>query len=332
MLKWLFHRADDTGVTYYRKHLPVKHCAKQLREDIKFTFSSVITHHYDVYTFSRSLDPKILPLIFDLKQAGKKIVWDLDDDLLDLKRQTDRDVQEAFLSIRCLRLCLGLADYITVSTPQLGAVVNLPQKTTVLPNLIDLDDFPIQDTNWIGNSKNILYAGSPSHNTDILLIRDLFEQTQSEYHWIFYGICAKWLTKKATYIPWSRVYEYPRVCALCCPVYALAPLEICRFNDSKSPIKVWESATFGGTVVSSNFGPYEGHPSAVVPAGEVFTLEHLREADEHREACMENAYNNSWQHGEDKKQIWHNFFAGVVYDCLYGNGNHIIQLPRKVAQ
>jgi hypothetical protein len=217
--------------------------------------------------------------------------------------------------IRGLHLCLDMADVITVSTEALGERVARPDKTIICPNLIDLVDNPVEQRD--GQRDVILYSGSPSHKQDIELVRDLHRLFHRDYRWVWYGIRPEWMAARDTWIPWSRVSDYPRVCRMIRPLICLAPLTTERFNLSKSPIKVWESATLGASVIASDYGPYAGSAAAIVPAGEAFTLDHLFAAEvaPNHWDCLQEARRNSWQYSEAGRLKWLAMYQRVLSLC-----------------
>jgi len=220
---------------------------------------------------------------------------------------------------------------ITVSTDALQARIRRPEKTTVLPNLIDLADNPPEPRD-AGRSA-ILFTGSASHHWDIELIRGLHAQTHRLIPWVFYGIKPDWLAVRDTWIPWSRVSDYPRVCRLIHPLICLAPLASDRFNLSKSPIKVWETASLGASVIASDYGPYAGSAAAICPAGEPFTRAHLDQVlhrPNHR-ACLAEALANSWQHSENGPARWMGAFLYVASLCSEKSHAHPNQLSSTSA-
>jgi hypothetical protein len=306
------NRGPANGCTYYRQLLPIRHLARPLADwGILLTFSKTLeeSKHYDAYFFSRYVEPVYLPVLLNLKRRGSLIIWDLDDDLLLLERNTPERQPQMALQIRTLQLCLELADVITVSTEHLAEVVNYPDKTMLCPNLIDLDDNPPQDRE--PGRRAILFTGSPSHLWDIDLVKGLYTQTKRSNPWYFYGYAPKWMDRWGTYIPWSAVHEYPRVNRLIRPAWSICPLEDCKFNRSKSAIKVWETALLGADIVASNVGPYAGHFGAIVRPGQEFTVDHLEAARGNWRACQGIAEENSWQAGEGVEQ-WAAMFSRVA--------------------
>lgn len=313
MQRWFVNRPADNGCVYYRHTLPVRHLTRVLTgSQVRVTYSRYldITRSYDVYIFGRVVGPEYISVLLDFKSRGKKIVWDLDDDLFDLSRHPKKDRHAAAMEVRCLQTCLNLADLITVSTAELGRVVGRTDKTAVCPNMIDLRDNPLRQPT---NDGPLLYTGSPSHRHDAELLRDLHDQTHREFQWVFHGVKPDYLTSRDVYIPWSRVSDYPRVCRLIRPRVAFAPLTAEPFNNSKSPIKIWECAALGASVLATNFGPYAGSAAGIVPPGESFKREHLDHVlnNPNVETCAQEAISNSWQYSRDGVWAWTDAYDSI---------------------
>lgn len=315
-MRLFVHRGADNGCTYYRQTLPLRHLEPQLHErGIEVTYSEVLdeSREHDAYLFARWIEPAYLPVVCDLKRRGKRILWDLDDDLLDLNRWPAERQPVAALKIRALLLCLDLADAISVSTPALAKVVRQwhPDKVHVAPNLIDLADNPTEYRRE--GRQAILFTGSPSHLEDLELVREVYERTKRRHPWYFHGVRPAWLDEEyGCYIPWGSVRDYPRVCRLVRPAYAVAPLQPCRFNESKSAIKLWETATLAANVLASKVGPYLDHPAALVQPGEPFTADHFVQAIDNWQRCQEIAVRNSWQCSPDGDDQWLAFFDTLL--------------------
>lgn len=312
-------RPAPIGPTYWRRTLPLRHLTRALwARGIAVTYGDTMKrrHRYDVVYINRNLaDASLLAGLLEIRDRGTQIVWDMDDDLLHLPPLpsfgcTGHDdriarVQESAL----LRACLELADVITTSTEPLRWVCGRPEKTLVCPNLIDLRDYPLCTAT--APRDVILYSGSSSHQADVDLIRDLYHETADRFRWVFYGCRPAWLDGRGVYLPWGTVADYPRVCRFLRPLVCLAPLAPSPFNECKSPIKVWESATYGASVLASNTGPYRGHYAAIVPEGEPFTVDHLREVLDRPniETCQQIARENSWQHCLIGRECWLESFS-----------------------
>lgn len=302
MINLLLVRTEDIGPTYWRRILPVRHLTKELLDHgVQVRLGQIDDRDsFDGIFCNRDHRPKGL---FPMLLSGDRVPflgWDMDDDLLRLE-STGSWHREEYLST--VRSCLSRADMITASTPHLMRACGHPEKTMVCPNLIDLDDYPVVDDPHPRDV--ILFSGTPSHIKDVELIRWIYQATSRRFRWVFHGIRPPWMDSRSIFIPWGTVHDYPATCRLFRPRVCLAPLLPSEFNASKSPIKVWESATYGASVIASDTGPYRGHPSAIVAEHEPFTMDHLeRVLDEpNREECVRESVANSWQRASGR-HLW----------------------------
>ena len=312
MSRWFVYPSAADGPRYYRQQLPIKHLGNDLADagiEINFSRNLADAFSANVCMFSRCIGAENLSAIVFLKEAGKVIVWDADDDLTILERWSGAEQHKAKKEVAALVACLGFADVITVSVPHLASALGHTDKTIVLPNMIDLDDNPISECG--PKRTSFLYCGTSTHVRDIELFHDLYDVTAPAFPWIFVGIRPEWMRDDSTFIPLPPLQSYPRVCRLVRPLYALAPLEVDTFNLSKSPIKIWETATLGAYVVASNYGPYAGTCAAVVPPGEAFTMDHIIQAGSRRQSCVKAAIENSWQGSERGRQKWLEAFLAI---------------------
>jgi len=318
--RWFVGVSAADGPRYYRQDLPLRHLGKQLADaGIEINFSTSIEEAFDadVCVFSRCIGADILSAVVGLRQAGKVIVWDTDDDLTIPERYADGALITPQKEIAAFVACLDLADVITVSVPHLSTALGREHKTIVLPNMIDLDDNPISEHDTTRDA--ILYCGTSTHHRDIELFRGLYERTCKRHPWIFVGIRPKWMHDSSTFIPLPPVQSYYKVCRLTRPLFALAPLTIETFNLSKSPIKIWETATLGAHVVASNYGPYAGSRAGIVPAGYEFDENDLFAArsTSFLHACVREAIENSWQGSRFGPKKWLDAFLSIE-DMVHG--------------
>jgi hypothetical protein len=317
-MKWFFALSLATGPRYYRQVLPVRHLAKYLASRgvvVKMASKSLAgAEDADVCFFSRNIGADMVAAILHLKDRGKTIVWDLDDNLLIPHRWVERDLNRVNKEIMGLHACLNLSDHVTVSTHPLGDAIGRPYR--VLPNKIDDRDWPWHPMGHRGEKPRILYAGSNTHYHDLELVRDLYHETKRSHDWFFFGCVPTWCDKHATCIPLSPIRDYPGICRLISPDYALAPIQPDRFNASKSPIKAWEMATTVAMVVASDYGPYMGRPSGVVPPGEAFRMEHLGVAGERHGSIVRDSIDNTWGSITAEPCPWKAFFDELIYQTM----------------
>lgn len=316
MQRWYVSGPEQqtNGGTYYRQLLPFRHLKSFLQErDIEVTMGAKLDDSYDVYFFNRALNLVYLPIIIELKRKSRIIVWDIDDDYKTLPQRLRTNAEMAALELNGLNICISIADVCTTINGRLAESMERQDKTMICPNLIDLDDHKPMPASTTGR---ILYTGSDTHRNDCMLIKHLYEETCKELEWVFYGHGPDWLTSDMTYVPWTRTEDYPKMLRLINPQWSLIPLRDDEFNLSKSPIKAWESALCGANVVASNWGPYAGHPGAIVGPDEPFTREDL-EASNHA-ASVSIARENSWQEGAGVEN-WRTLF-GYIADAASESG------------
>jgi len=277
--------------------------------------------NYRAFFTARHQDARLTPAFLKIKQKLKALFCiDTDDYLWDVDRMCNpvldggnwtRD--NAKLLLASVTLHFDLADLITVTTPALAAVMSRWKNIRICPNLIDLEHFIPQPYN--ADSKVILYSGGATHRQDLELVRDLYYATCRDWSWVFYGCRPLFNSTRAVILPWGPVREYPRFCQLVKPRVVLSPLEPSSFDDCKSPIKVWEGATYGGSVLASNTGPYKGNPGAIVPEGEDFTLDHFMSVIEkpNYAECLAIAKDNAWQNSTGAGyKAWVDFYKEVI--------------------
>jgi len=327
MQKWFVQGGPGektNGGIYYRQILPFRHC-KQFLQDrgvevtIGGSFGPNIS--YDAYFFQRTLSLAYLPIIIELKRRGKILVWDMDDDLFTLQsgkepnlvtgQKDAQGLELAKLEMNALEICLGMADIITTITPALSEMINRQDKTLICPNLIDLDDHLGIPESHTGR---VLVTGSDSHREDVMLIKYLYEETKNDLEWIFFGHGPVWMTDEATYIPWTQTKDYPRILRLIDPQWILVSLRENKFNESKSAIKVWEAGMTGANTIASNWGPYIGHPAAIVQPDEIFERADMDVCN--WAECRKVAIENSWQFSEGRKawELLFDYVASAIPD------------------
>lgn len=284
-MKIYMHLPDQEGQGYHRAYLPAIH-AKQAGIDIEI--GQHLPHlFYDAFIFHRLLTP-YRSLLERIKSEGKKFIWSLDDNLWRIPRwnQASEYYDEAALDM--LDWTRDQADHIIVSTARLAQVVNRPDKTTVLPNLIDLSQWQpcghnSGDQRYDQKNKiHVVWAGSVHHVKDIERVAPAIERLAQEYHdkvfFLFFGdlpeSMAETVRVKHSHlllnVPAERFKgsvglvrpvptpEFPTTLRILQPDIALAPLCNHKFNYSKSNLKWLEYSMCGAATIASNVPPYQG--------------------------------------------------------------------------
>jgi glycosyltransferase involved in cell wall biosynthesis len=136
----------------------------------------------------------------------------------------------------------------------------------VIPNRLEQELWlPLQNKTRTGNKPRIGWAGGTTHQGDLVLIKEVIEQTRHEADWIFLGMCPDEIRPLITeYHPFGPLERYPeRLAALSLDI-AVAPLAPIPFNQGKSNLRLLEYGILGIPVVCTNIDPYRNSPAHCV--------------------------------------------------------------------
>jgi glycosyltransferase involved in cell wall biosynthesis len=307
--KIFYHESDKEGQGHWRCRLPVKHLNQAYLAgefngvDLHMSDTLVDPDQYDAFVFHRALKPSFIPVLEDLKAKGKKIIWETDDDLFSIpewnpasKIYNTDEVQ------RAVKRMIEIADHVIVSTEALKKTIQHPD-VTVLPNLIDLDEWPEANRHPVDvagslnrrdpNRKiRIVWAGSTHHALDHDLIVEPLERIISEYQdkvqVIFFGDLPDRMAELVQVpfshldfaVPHSRykgnvglvklvpIDQFAQTLATLEPDIGLAPLTDVPFNESKSNIKWLEYTMCRAVTIATDCGPYRDITGLTVPHGD----------------------------------------------------------------
>lgn len=266
------------GSCLYRCILPVRCCAPDLiPEGISLTGDTILdqTGRFDAYVFHGVIRPELLPYVRELKNAGRTVVWSLDDAEFHVPEWNP--VRRTELDRAVLRECLALADQVWISELRLRDAFGLYEsRTRYLPNLIHPSQWPPMEPEE-KSPVRIVWAGGPSHEGDLALVVPVVERLIEEYGekvvFLFFGYLPTGLatferiagTDVARVVPSSRhvgyapgvpVAEYPMALCDLRPDIGICPLAAHPYNECKTPIKWMELTLAGAAVLSSDYGPY----------------------------------------------------------------------------
>lgn len=269
--------ADDSGSGAYRVQRPA-HCATQQgltaarlapgypapvefeRLGIQTLFSQrqVDDNHLHALGELRTLLPQL------------RIVMDFDDLLTDLSphnhfhRTVWKDMP------RRLHALGRLSDCLTVSTSALAEEMRAYHNDVrIVPNGIDptLWPQPDQDQPQKHSSKlRVGWAGSISHAADLALLRSVVTELANEVEWVFFGMCLEDMRPHLTEFHRGVSFaDYPRKLAELGLDLAIAPLELNRFNECKSNLRLLEYGALGIPTIATDIEPYRcGLPVTLV--------------------------------------------------------------------
>ena len=268
----------DTGVptpcAYIRLIQPLHHPSITENFDIRLTDANAIfDHHADIIVTQRSAMPD-LKAVDNLSSHSSRmaahLLYDLDDDLLDIPR-AHPDAALLRPRARIVRRLLDVADTVWLSTPgladRLGAI---RPDAAVMPNALDeriwippapaLRDQPVR----------ILCMGTTTHDRDLALIEPALIRIKNEYA-DRVAIDVIGMTTRANlpqgitrltpppnalraypgFVHWLNAAQHPWH-------IGLAPLLDTAFNRSKSAVKAMDYAAMGLVVLASDTTPYQG--------------------------------------------------------------------------
>ena len=231
------------------------------------------------YLAATRLDAVIIPRLYwrervpaqrwvqSLHNAGLAVIYELDDDVLTPQigarqhatTEPDRSIEDLEQDRRDRIAALRLSDGVTVTSPQLAAVVRqyVAPHTPVLtlPNRLDVQWFRscVRRVRRTVAPLTLGWAGGARHQEDLEPVAEAWHNIARRYpdvRFVVQGFLSSVLTsavptERCHTLPWFPVAEYPQ--ALKNIDIACASVADNHFNRCKTPIKLWEY-TLGGAV------------------------------------------------------------------------------------
>jgi glycosyltransferase involved in cell wall biosynthesis len=244
-------------------------------------------------------------ILTHLRQTGAKLIYDIDDQLLDL---ADSHPEASVYTNRqaVVKELLSAADLVWVSTgPLAEALSTLCKKIEVFENYLDLNlwekkGVPPSPLSKGSKKFKILYMGSTTHSADLNLVLDALNKLYSEgkeFELYLIGI-----STNAPQHSWIKVIQPPALASnnnypefmrwlrsLNMFDLGIAPLEENRFNRCKSAIKFWDYSSLGIPTLASDVEAYKN----IIVDGENGYLVNNNTDDWYRK--LGNAINNKTQ-------------------------------------
>ncbi len=167
-----------------------------------------------------------------------------------------------------LKKALACCDRLVVSTDYLGnTCANLISDILVVPNFIEQDVWlPLRSQRRTSSKPRIGWAGGTSHQGDLVLLKEIIEQTRHEADWVFFGMCPDEIKPLlAEFHPPVSIDQYPSYLASLNLDIAVAPLAQTPFNFAKSNLRLQEYGILSLPVVCTDITPYQNSPACRVP-------------------------------------------------------------------
>ncbi len=298
---------------------------------------------YDCFIFSRiPNNPDVFPLIDVIKRNGKKIIWDIDDELWNIPETNRASQFYTKPKIMWLNYYFSMSTKIVASTNNLAKSIENtwkiePNKIVVLENLIEEDAYKRFYREQTTGVTRILWSGSDSHEGDLKLIDCLFDHYRGneDVQLIFFGHMPDRFKSLAPhdlmFYPWANRKYYEGTLSAISPHIAIIPLEDNQFNICKSAIKYYEMAMSGAVCVASNVSPYSdviehrqngflfsNASDLVYICDEIINmrdndgLDMIYEYDDITKEGKNNVMNNySWDTDNKRRRDWFSFFKSI---------------------
>lgn len=289
-LQWM------SGCWFYRMQIPGKELKRQGHEIKSLIAGQEMDKEWaewtDVAIFGRTYDINVEKLVKQFQSAGKKVIYDLDDDMWSVPA-----INHTATAIDLKKEEVGklarLANVITTTTPTLKKeLLKFNKNVVVCPNAIDLADYG--EILPKGNKLKIVYSLSATHFKDFDIVLPVLKELQKKYDFemIIQGICGQPLAAefytynmllkmgvmsdkqnifyqagintikqiyelKFQHIPFYPPELYPSILKQVNGDIGIAPLEDNKFNRSKSCCKFYEYAATGMATIASKVTPYQ---------------------------------------------------------------------------
>lgn len=326
MKKIYFSASDNGGCGWHRAFLPAKYSNGDEFETIYhhgFKVGDPRFNDVDAIVIQRHVHPGFLDWIPVAKAAGKKIIYDLDDNFWCIPLGNPARKAYPKSVIQTIEQIIKLCDYVTVSTePLRKEIAKLNPNTHILPNFVEIPKpiVPRKDKHL-----RIGWCGSESHRKDFSSrICSALKHVQKKFdaELVFMGYFPSELQRdeRTIFVPPVIPDLYLDMMAQLQFDIGVIPTAPCLFNQCKSNIKYLEYSICGTVAVASDSYPYEqsihqGTDGYIVKNDKwLQILELLCEDASVREYVATNAKKKvlecgTWETGKD---VWSKFYRSVL--------------------
>lgn len=279
-MKILAIRADDKACGNYRINIPYYHLRKYF--DIDIVHRSEIKGYeyfqpYNVIVFARVDDPFTITIIKKLKEMGKIIIHELDDNIFKVEKHNKMAYKHLYENQKFdpkeyVREILQISHYNHCTTEYLANQLAIESNTPIekyrwFNNAVDLSNkYYINKRKEL--DENVItfgFQGGTGHRNDLQTIIEPVKKILKTYKNTAFLFCSQ-----AEYFNdfnlkiYDRAYVLPSTQNfnefLSIPSYfdiGLAPLDDkSEFNKSKSYLKMLEYGVYGNVCISSNVGDF----------------------------------------------------------------------------
>lgn len=338
MLDLIYFADSDKGACYkFRVAIPMKYLNRM--PDISATYSEKwveeFNHKGHLFTFQRNSTDGALKVIWALYQNKKLVVYDMDDDIFHIPE--NNPVFNLYMNDPGVpwRQAVGMrfSNVVTVSCDRLKSVYSVLNKdVVVLPNCVDLEDWVnIEPILRKSDAIRIFWGGSPTHKSDLAIIRDVLKQLKLKYpiEIIIMGNDNEWFPCEVTKIPFGDYKFFQQVMKSC--DIGLAPLASNTFNLGKSDLRLKELGMAELAIVASDEGEYHKEESGALlcktPEEWYSAISILIENEGQRKLSAKHA--NEWTKSWDIRNyihLWTSLYERILDEHGRGSSSKTIRI------
>jgi glycosyltransferase involved in cell wall biosynthesis len=211
----VFIKGDSGGCAYWRCTEPTRILNEQYGNEMYVEVTNNVQYDallaFDIIIVQRGLFGQdtvpIMAIVERLKLAGKKIVYETDDDLFTLLHDNNCFYVITPSEQQAIQWLIQESDAIFTTTPHLAKQLGQEHKTFILPNSMDFDKIvhPVRDKER-DDVLFVLWHGGESHDRDIGYVSkalqrliasrdDLQNKTGKDIYWGFMGYLPDFITQ-----------------------------------------------------------------------------------------------------------------------------------------
>lgn len=215
----------------------------------------------DIVVLQRASQPWVAEAIRYLKEAKKLVVFDIDDDLWNISRESPAYSAYSVPGLLpTLEAAVRASDMVTTTTDHLAHRLRpMNPKIRVLPNMLPVEYWPVTEPKPQRADRVVIgWSGTATHAPDMRLVLGVIEQILDLYGNVEFAWAGMQMplgshprARQLDPVPLERYFELVGQFDI-----GLVPLVDSVFNRSKSDLKVLEYAMMGLPVVASRTPTY----------------------------------------------------------------------------
>lgn len=157
---------------------------------------------------------------------------------------------------RKMRRAIEVSDGLIVSTQPLAEeMLAYHDNVRVMHNRLEPTVWShLTSRRRVGTKVRVGWAGGTSHTGDLMILRDLIKAYQDQVEWVFMGMRPDGI--QCEYHAGVQFEQYPETLANLNLDLAVVPLELNRFNECKSNLRLLELGVLGIPIICTDIEPY----------------------------------------------------------------------------